>query len=115
MTDQNPSPVPVQFGNLRSPQWRAFFSNGFQFSFTPVDFSITFQAPVPVASTVVTPQDEATVYLTLASLKQLKDHLVAIVETYEKVNGPIKVVASTQPNPANLGALEKILRDNPIT
>jgi len=99
----------------RAQQWRVFFANGFQFTFTPVDFSITFQSPVPMGPTGIAQQDEATVQLTLAGMKGLRDHLVKIVDIYEKINGPIKVTKESSPTDAQLASLETLLKNTPLT
>ncbi len=116
-TDQiQPAPgqVALQF-NMRSAQWRSFYANGFNFNLTPFDCNITFQSPVNVGPGTVALQDEATVYLTVSSLKLLYLHVKSMLEAYENELGPIQVTTAAKPTEQNSEQVRDMLRSTPIS
>lgn len=108
--------------STRAADFRSFYTNGFTFAFSPVDFTMTFLSPqttspgVTLAGVnVASLKEEASVQMTLSTLKVLSEHLRVMVETYERELGPIKIQKRQRPNELNVEGLTQVLRNNPLT
>ena len=113
----NPSVVgqlsPPVVMNMRSPDYRVSYANGFTFSFSPIDFMITFLADIPMAGASVA-QEEAAIRMTLPALKILNEHLTKIVRAFEETNGTIKVIQRSRPTDDQVNTVLKTLSDNQL-